>query len=135
MCASECCGRSGDNQQNATDQHGREVSKGDGEPWKGESARRGRGQTDGRGKVPLKLQTGMSSNLYLSRRFNRIKADTVTLRTSVEQMLSRSRTKEDFKTLIKSQISARSNCFRPFTFGSRCRSGYRIVFQRRIPEN
>lgn len=41
----------------------------------------------------LKLQTGMSSNLYLSRRFWRIKADTVTLRTSVEQMLSHTRTK------------------------------------------
>lgn len=45
------------------------------------------------GKGPLKLQTGMSSNLYLSRRFERIKADTVTLRTSVEQMLSHTRTK------------------------------------------
>lgn len=45
------------------------------------------------GKGPLKLQTGTSSNLYLSRRSCRIKADTVTLRTSVEQMLSYTRTK------------------------------------------
>lgn len=45
------------------------------------------------GKGPLKLQTGTSSNLYLSRRFYRIKADTVTLRTSVKQMLSPTRTK------------------------------------------
>lgn len=51
-------------------------------------------QTDRRtGKGPLKLQIGMSSNLYLTRRFKRIKADTVTLRTSIEQMLSHTRTK------------------------------------------
>lgn len=45
------------------------------------------------GKAPLKLQTGTSSNLYLSGRFWRITADTVTLRTSVEQMFSHTRTK------------------------------------------
>lgn len=59
----------------------------------GGGVRRDQRQTDGRGRVQLKLQTGMSSNLYLSRRFERIKADTVTLRTSVGQMCSHTRTK------------------------------------------
>lgn len=45
------------------------------------------------GKGPLKLWTGSSSDLYLSRRFERIKADTVTLRTGTQQMLSHTRTK------------------------------------------
>lgn len=45
------------------------------------------------GKGPLKLQTGTSSDLYLSGRSWRITADTVTLRTSAEQMLSHTRTK------------------------------------------
>lgn len=54
----------------------------------------GRPEADRRtGKGPLKLQTGTSTNLYLSGRFQGMMADTVTLSTSAEQMLSHTRTK------------------------------------------
>lgn len=53
------------------------------------------------GKGLLKLQTDlqMSQNLYLSRRFLRITADTVTLRDKHRTDASSRKDKEDLKTL------------------------------------
>lgn len=100
-------------------QHVRDVSKGHKSSKRGE--REERPEADRRtGKGLLKLQTDlrMSQNLYLSRRFHRITADTVTLRDKRRTDASSHKDKEDLKTLpnTKRQISTLLKSYGPFTF-------------------